>query len=162
MKRYVWYLSVSGIDAFKSKIFPSTVIGKFVVRKRPSLATSKKKGVILNLKRGDIVEVRSAKEIFDTLDSNGKLNGCSFTREMMKFCGKRFVVYKRLKKIIFEDTGELRTMKNPTVFLEGVFCDGSAHAGCDRSCFCFWREQWLKRVPTTDHSGSGMTSTKTK
>jgi len=65
---------------------------------------------------------------------------------MRKYCGKRFRVYKRLEKIILETTGELRTVRTPTVLLEEVFCDGEAHGGCDRSCFCFWREAWLKRV----------------
>jgi hypothetical protein len=103
----------------------------------------------LNLQPGDWVEVRSAKEIFTTLDAQGKLGGLRFTPEMAKFCGKRFRVYKLLKKIILEATGELRKIKTPTVLLENVFCDGSAHANCDRACFCFWREQWLKRVPAS-------------
>ena len=51
-----------------------------------------------------------------------------------------------LEKIIIETTGEMRPISTPTVLLEGVFCDGSAHGGCDRTCFCFWREGWLKRV----------------
>jgi len=91
------------------------------------------------------VEVRSAKEIFSTLDGNGKLKGLAFTPEMLRFCGRQFRVYKSLKNIILESTGELRKIKSPTVLLEGVFCDGEAHGNCDRSCFCFWREAWLKR-----------------
>jgi hypothetical protein len=100
----------------------------------------------LNLQPGEWVEVRSVKEIFATLDKRGKLRGLQFTPEMVKFCGKRLRVYKKLDKIILEATGELRKIRSPTVLLEGVFCDGKAHAGCDRSCFCFWREEWLRRV----------------
>jgi hypothetical protein len=37
-------------------------------------------------------------------------------------------------------------LKSPTVFLEGVYCDGKRHNDCDRSCLLFWREAWLKRV----------------
>jgi hypothetical protein len=99
-----------------------------------------------SLQPGDLVEVRSAKEIFATLDGQDKLRGLRFNPEMEKFCGKRFRVYKRMNKIILETTGELRSIKTPTVLLEGVFCDGKAHGGCDRSCFCFWRENWLKKV----------------
>ncbi len=95
---------------------------------------------------GDWVEVRSAREILSTLDENGKLRGLSFTAEMMKFCGRRSQVYKKLDKIILEATGELRRIKTPTVLLKDAFCDGKAHGGCDRSCFCFWREEWLKRA----------------
>jgi len=100
----------------------------------------------LNLQPGEWVEVRSVKEIFATLDKRGKLKGLRFTPEMVKFCGRRFKVYRRLGKIILEATGELRRIRTPTVLLEGVLCDGEAHGGCERSCFCFWREAWLKRA----------------
>jgi GNAT superfamily N-acetyltransferase len=33
------------------------------------------------------------------------------------------------------------------VFLEGVYCDGERHQGCDRTCLHLWREAWLRRVP---------------
>jgi hypothetical protein len=73
---------------------------------------------------------------------------------MMKFCGGRFQVYKNLDKIILETTGELRRIKTPTVILKDAFCDGKAHGECDRSCFCFWREEWLKRVVQISHEES--------
>jgi len=104
---------------------------------------------ILNLVTGEYAEVRSLKEIFSTLDTHGKLRGLRFTPEMAKFCEMRFRVYKKLDRILLEATGELRRIKTPTYLLEGVFCDGKAHGGCDRSCFCFWREEWLRRVPST-------------
>lgn len=100
----------------------------------------------LNLQPGELVEVKTLKAIFATLDEKQKLKGLLFFREMWKFTGKRFRVYKRLDKIIMETTGELKKVKMPTVLLEGVICDGSYHGGCDRSCFCFWREAWLKKV----------------
>jgi len=92
------------------------------------------------------VEVKPFEEIFDTLNSEGKHRGLAFTKEMMKYCGRRFRVHKRLEKIILESTGEMRTMRTPTVILENVFCDGEAHGNCDRTCFCFWREAWLNRI----------------
>jgi hypothetical protein len=100
----------------------------------------------LNPQPGELVEVKTVKEIFATLDKKQKLKGLTFFPEMGKFCGGRFRVYKRLDKIILESTGELRKIRMPTVLLEGVFCDGRYHKGCDRSCFCFWREAWLRRV----------------
>lgn len=100
---------------------------------------------VLNLQQGELVEIRSEQEILATLDEKGKLRGLSFMPEMKKYCGKRFRVYKRLEKITLETTGEMRKIKD-TVLLEGALCDGSAHFGCDRSCFCFWREAWLKRI----------------
>ncbi len=149
MKRYVWYISIVGLREFTAKVFPSTKIGNFAFRNKVKRFNSNNFDETLDLKPGDWVEVRSAKEIFSTLDAQGKLKGLRFTPEMAKFCGKRFRVFKSLAKIILEATGELRKIKTPTVLLEGVFCDGSAHADCDRSCFCFWREQWLRRVSST-------------
>jgi hypothetical protein len=104
----------------------------------------------LNLKPGEGVEVKSLKEIFATLDREGKLKGMRFNKEMAKFCGGQFKVYKRLDRIILESSGELKKVRTPTVLLEGVFCDGRAHGGCERYCFGFWREAWLKRVQQID------------
>lgn len=101
----------------------------------------------LDLEPGEWVEVRSMKEILATLDERGKLKGLLFMPEMKRFCGKKFRVYKRVGKIKLESTGELRKLKTPSIFLDGVFCDGQFHENCQRSCFSFWREAWLKRVP---------------
>lgn len=147
LKNCVWYIRVLGLFGFASRMFPSTAMGKFVLRNKQMTQTIDGAGAILNLHPGEWVEVRSVKEIFATLDAQGKLRGLRFTPEMEKFCGKQFRVYKILGKIILEATGELRKIRTPTVLLEGIFCDGSAHGDCDRSCFCFWREQWLRRVP---------------
>ena len=144
LKKYVWFVSVLGLRRSMSRMFPFTRFEK-LVRRHGRKVGSHKTGRRLNLNIGDYVEVRSAKEILATLDSKGKLRGLTFTPEMMKFCGRRFRVYKKLNRIILEATGELRQIKSPTVLLEGVFCDGQAHARCDRSCFCFWREKWLTR-----------------
>jgi len=146
LKRYVWYISIFGPLKFASRILLSTKLGKFTFKGKRKSHNVSKSSEVLNLQPGEWVEVRSAKEIFATLDMQGKLKGLRFTPEMAKFCGKRFKVYKRLDRILLEATGELRKIRTPTVLLEGVFCDGKAHGGCDRSCFCFWREAWLKRV----------------
>lgn len=146
LKRYIWHARVLGFSRFASRMLRSTRLYRPASGKKSSTTPDNTKGENLDLKTDEWVEVRSEKEIFDTLDSQGKLRGLRFTPEMTKFCGKRFRVYKRLDKILLETTGELRRIKTPTVILEGVFCDGTAHGGCDRSCFCFWREEWLKRV----------------
>jgi len=145
LKKYVWFISGWGLLEFLRKILSFKFFGKrSSTRKVPSAQLS------LNLQPGELVEVRSEKEIFATLDHEGKLRGLNFIPEMRKYCGKRFRVFKRLEKIILETTGELRTVRTPTVFLKGAICDGSAHGGCDRSCFIFWREAWLKRVLPED------------
>ena len=99
---------------------------------------------VLKLKPGELVKIRSEKEILATLDSKGKYKRLSFMPEMLKFCGKKFRVLKRIDNYIVEGLG-MRKLKN-TVILDGVFCDGSWHGKCDRTCFCLWREKWLKRV----------------
>jgi hypothetical protein len=33
------------------------------------------------------------------------------------------------------------------VILENVFCQGTKDFGaCDRTCFFFWREEWLEKI----------------
>ena len=98
----------------------------------------------LDLRPGEIVEVRTREEISATLDGTGRNNGLVFMPEMYKYCGKRFRVYKRVERMLIEGTGELRRMKN-TVLLDGLICDGW-NGACDRSCFYFWREAWLRRA----------------
>jgi hypothetical protein len=111
--------------------------------------TNKIEGEVLNLQPGELVEVKSLEEIYDTLDQRragyGRNKGLLFMFPMPNFCGKRYRVYKRLNRILLESTGELKKVKN-TVVLEGAVCDGKDFYGCDRSCFHFWREVWLRRV----------------
>ncbi len=108
------------------------------------------------------VEVRSAEEIRSTLNAKDRLYGLNFMPEMWKYCGQRFRVFKQVSKIMLESTGELREMRRPTYYLEGVYCDGEFHQGCDRSCFLLWREEWLKRVQGPDNGGNAMGSDFTK
>lgn len=101
---------------------------------------------VLDLQPGEFVQVRSLNEIRSTLDEDGRYRGLYFMPEMEDFCGKKYRVFKKIRSITLETDGEVRKLKSPTVFLEGVFCDGRRHDDCDRSCLLFWREAWLKRV----------------
>lgn len=101
--------------------------------------------VSLNLQPGELAEVKSKEEILATLDFRGRNRGLGFMPEMLKYCGRRYRVLKRFDKMINEQTGKMRQIAN-TVILEGVICDGKAHGGCQRTCYGFWREVWLKRV----------------
>lgn len=100
---------------------------------------------VLNLQPGEWVEVKSEKEILAMLDEKGDYKGLRWMCNMRKFCGKRYRVLKRLETMLLESSGKYRQVKN-TVLLEGVICDGQDWFGCDRSCFHFWREIWLRRV----------------
>jgi hypothetical protein len=140
LKRQIWRIAMIGPREFASTI----LLRKAAKRKAANAGNMNKDD--LNLQLGQWVEVKSIKEIFATLDDQDKLAGLRFNPEMTKFCGQKFKVFKKLNKIIIESTGELRRIRVPTVILEGVYCDGRSHGNCDRSCFCFWREAWLRRV----------------
>lgn len=98
---------------------------------------------LLNLQPGELVQVKSLEAILKTLDSKGRHRGLVFTPEMVRHCGKQFRVFKRLELMFDEYHKSQRRLKN-TVLLEGNFCTGTG-LGCDRSCFLYWREVWLRR-----------------
>jgi hypothetical protein len=102
--------------------------------------------VSLNLQPGDRVEVKSLDEIKTTLDAAGKNRGLAFTIQMLPFCGGRFTVKRRIARMIDEDTGLMKELKD-TVLLDGVTCDGHTRVGgCPREVYHFWRETWLRPV----------------
>jgi hypothetical protein len=107
----------------------------------------------LNLRVGEIVEVRSKAEILRTLDENCRLDQLPFMPEMLKYCGQRFKVFKRIDKVndTVERTG-LRRMKNAVIF-EAARCDGISHGGCQALCQIIWKEAWLKRIPANEAKG---------
>jgi len=98
--------------------------------------------MVLNLRPGDLVRVKSLSEIEATLDERRRMNGLYFMPAMERFAGKTFRVYRRVERIHLETTGQMRRLISPTVFLEGAVCED-----CDRACLCFFREAWLQRVP---------------
>lgn len=105
----------------------------------------KKRSGALNLRPGELVEVKSVAEILSTLDPDGTLEGLLFIPEMHKYCGKRFRVLKRVNKLIVEGFGELRRIKN-VVILDGALCTGEYHGECKKSCPLLWKEAWLRRI----------------
>jgi hypothetical protein len=98
----------------------------------------------LGLRPGELARVRSAAEIFATLDDCGTLDGLPFMPEMAKYCGQVFTVAQRADKTCAGD-GVVRRMHD-TVHLRNLRCDGSAHGGCQAACLVFWKEAWLERV----------------
>lgn len=102
--------------------------------------------------RGHVVEVRSPREILATLDSEGNLESLPFMPEMAKYCGRRFRVYRRAEKVFLDHYYYVARMQR-AVFLEGVRCDGAAHAGCQMGCRVFWKEAWLKPLGPFDEAG---------
>jgi hypothetical protein len=97
------------------------------------------------LKVGDLVEVRSVREILETLDKKGQLEGLPFMPQMFQYCGRRFRVYKRAHKTcdtVFPVRG--RWMAN-AVHLE-TRCVGLGYGECQAGCLIFWKDAWLKTL----------------
>ena len=103
----------------------------------------------LDLRVGDVVEVRSAEEILATLDERGELESLPFMPEMLGYCGQRLTVYKLAHKACDTLTrGGMRRMEN-AVHLAGVRCDGGGHGGCQAACLIYWKHAWLRKVDAT-------------
>jgi hypothetical protein len=98
------------------------------------------------LKAGDLVRVRSREEIQLTLDVWGDLKGCRFLPEMEQYYDTTQRVLKPVERFVDERDYRVKKSKG-VVLLEGVICQGTVDFGrCDRSCFFFWREEWLARI----------------
>jgi hypothetical protein len=106
---------------------------------------------------GDLVELRNATQILQTLDSNGALDGLPFMPEMTGYGGIRFRVSRRVEKICVEIAkGKIdfrEFARRDVVFLEELRCSGKAHDGCQRACMLFWKAGWLQKVEESQPAG---------
>lgn len=107
---------------------------------------------VLRFRKGQWVEVKSAAEIYATLDANGTIDGLPFMPEMLAHCGRRYRIEASAHKTCdtVHKTG-VRGVKN-AVHLQGLHCDGAAHGGCQAACLFYFRTEWLKRV-SGPHAG---------
>lgn len=129
---------VSKIFKYKSKTFSEKVISKGSRSRNSNSA----------LKLGDVVIVRSKEEILETLNENNRLEGCSFMDEMWQYCNTRQKVFKRVEYFFDERNSKFFKARN-TLLLEGLRCSGKLSKlmpRCDRSCYFFWRGEWLKKI----------------
>ncbi len=134
---------IGGLNFKIRRVFASKLMGK---RRTPTER--------LGVQPGEVVQVRSVKEIKRTLDADWKNRGLAFTHFMVPFTRGQYRVKSRVDQMIIETTGEMRQLKN-TVILEGVTCDGHLCSGvCPRSQFHLWREIWLRRVPPAPSTGA--------
>ena len=98
------------------------------------------------LKPGDLVRIRSKEEVKTSLNRWNQLKGCAFTEEMWPYCGTTQKVLKRVERFLDERDYLMKKCKG-IVILDGVFCGGTKDFGaCDRSCYYFWREEWLEKI----------------
>lgn len=107
-----------------------------------------RKLTITGLKPGDLAEVRSREEIATMLDAQAKTGGLKFLRPMEDYCGRRMRILKPVRRILDEHDHVMRKIAR-TVVLEGGICHGRGiygREGCDRSCYFFWKEDWLRKI----------------
>jgi hypothetical protein len=98
------------------------------------------------LQPGNLVRVRRREEIEATLDSWQELKGCAVMEDMWQYCGTTQRVFKRVERFVDERDYRVKRASG-LVLLENIFCQGTTVYGrCDRSCFFFWREEWLEKV----------------
>ena len=103
----------------------------------------------LNLQPGELVRVKSHKDILATIDRKFYNRGLIFDAELVPYCGQTYRVKTRISKFIDENTGKMRTLKTPAIILEGVYCQSrysNLRMFCPRSIYSWWREIWLERV----------------
>jgi hypothetical protein len=123
---YIWKLKHARPDVASTEDYPNRLLSP--------------------LKPGDTVWVRSQEEIRDSLTPWNELRGCGFMDEMAAYCNTRQRVFKRVEKFL-DERDYLLKKANGIIILENVFCAGTKAFGpCDRSCFYFWREEWLEKI----------------
>ncbi len=97
----------------------------------------------MGLQPGDTVRVGSKEEIEATLDNWNQLRGCAFMEEMWSYCGSTHRVLKPVRMFLDERDYTVKQCRG-IYLLEEAMCNGTRDFGkCDRSCFFFWREEWL-------------------
>lgn len=117
-----------------------------VIGKRKQSENLSNNTAIESLKSGDIVRVKPQEEIQATLNRWNQLKGCAFMEEMWPYCGTTQQIYKRVEKFL-DERDYLMKKCNGIVLLKDIICEGTKDFGpCDRSCFIFWREEWLEKI----------------
>jgi len=95
---------------------------------------------------GDPVRIKSIEAIKQMLNRWNQLKGCGFMEEMRPYCGTTQKVLKAVEKFLDERDYLIKKCKG-ILILERVMCEGTKDFGaCDRSCYFFWREEWLERI----------------
>jgi hypothetical protein len=146
------WLSIKRALAYPWNTYVKKLLKKLYYRSVPSvkeqarLDAVKAFAHINSLKKDDLVRVRTKDEIVSTLDPFNELKGCAFLDEMHQYCGTEQRVFKAMERFMDERDYKVKKTRG-LVLLENNFCTGTPVFGkCDRSCFLFWREEWLKKI----------------
>jgi hypothetical protein len=103
----------------------------------------------LQLQPGQLVRVKSKHEIELTLNRDLRNRGLSFGGDMLIDCGGSYRVAASINRVVHEGTGELLSLKNPSILLEGVHAMGRPLLIPQNEYF-FWREIWLEPKDSSD------------
>jgi hypothetical protein len=98
---------------------------------------------------GELVRVKSKKEIENTITVETRNRGLNFDNEMVRFCGQVLRVRAVVWQILDEETGRMVRFKQPSILLEGSVCSSmysDCRLMCPRALPHFWREAWMERV----------------
>jgi hypothetical protein len=109
-----------------------------------------------------MVRIKEHHQILDTVKDTLQNRGMSFHPEMVPYCGKTFRVRQRAGRIMNERTGQIMSLKNDCLVLDGVDCLGkyTTPLFCPRACYPYWREVWLERVePNASECSASSNST---
>jgi hypothetical protein len=98
------------------------------------------------LQPGDRIRVRSKDEIRSTLNNWNELERCGFMEEMWEFCDTEQAVLKQVVRFLDERDYKVKRVQH-IYLLKDLLCGGTVDFGpCDRSCFFFWRREWLEKL----------------
>ncbi len=101
-----------------------------------------------DMREGDLVRVRTRKEIEETLDAEDSLDGCLFMEQMWRFCGSEYCIASRVEHF-FDENAYLMSECRDIYILNEVNCSGKIPdlpQPCDRSCRILWKGKWLKKI----------------
>ncbi len=104
----------------------------------------------LRLQPGEIVRVKSKRDIEPTLNAASRNRGLYFDRDMLRWCGGKYTVGARLVQVINEKTGKLVHLTSPCIVLQGITATGEYLGFNPEDEHIFWREIWMERAEVFD------------
>ena len=136
-----------------AKYFGKTVMKKSAGSMREDKSVSSGQGLNdasgQRFRIGELVEVLTFEEIRRTLDEYGKCDGLEFMEGMKNYCGLRLPLKRKVARIYDERSRRMLKMKKGRYILDDAICDGQGmydREGCDRCCFYFWSDRWLRKA----------------
>jgi hypothetical protein len=147
LRDFIRYVAIAAFNVvmrlhWRARLYPQYPSIRGLAREKTPIS-------VLNLRPGELVQVRPKDEIMRTINAGQKNRGLWFDVEMLPYCGGTFRVLRRVERIINDKTGTMINLPNDCLILDGVTCSGYRSRDrlfCPRSIYPYWREIWLKRV----------------